>query len=247
MKTTIERLALASLLAALPLSAQADTVATYLMQGDKNARQMTVSYKNEQSVRMDVGEGNYMLVSGSKVYMVSNRNGEITAVDMDSMPKFGAMPKTESKPTDAKVTKTGRTETIAGVPGEVWEMVDAEGKKHEMVVSTDKRVQGIGKAFLAFAKRMNQAIGGHASLNDALREAQRQGGGGAMLRADQAMVLQSVTDKSLPAGHYQLPAGAQVQQIPKMPAGGGMPQMDPATMKKMQEAMQKAMQQQQGR
>ncbi|MFZ5723552.1 MAG: hypothetical protein ACOY33_07805 [Pseudomonadota bacterium] len=243
----MKRLALAALVLAVPAVSPADTVGTYAIKSDKGSRALTVSYKNEQAVRMDVGDDAYMLVSGDKVYMVSIRNGKTTAVDMSTLPKFGPTPKPESKPSEGRMTKTGRTETIAGVPGDVYEVITAEGRKHELVVSTDKRVQGIGKGFMALGKRMNQSSGGDPSIDTALRAALKQGGG-AMLRTDQSMVLQSVAEKSLPASHYQLPAGVTPQQMPSFgggPGGQGMPQMDPAAMKKMQEAMQKMMQQRQ--
>lgn len=235
----MKRIALVVALASLSASAFADTVGSYLLSSEKSKQTMTISYKNDQAIRMDVGQGSYMLVNGSKVYMVTNQNGEVTVMDMDSMPKFAMPPPAkQAANSNAKVTKTGRTETIAGVKGDVYEIL-VDGKKHEAVVSNDKRVQGLQKAFTALAKKMGQAMGADTSaqIELAMREAQKYGNGG-LLRSDQAMVLQSVGEKSLPASHYQLPAGAAPMQMPAMPA------MDPAMMKQMQEAMQKMQQQQ---
>lgn len=240
--TKMQHLVLVPLLAWLPLSADADTVATYVAKSKDNSRALTFSYRNDQAVRIDVGDGAYMLVSGAKAYMVSTRNGETSVIDLQhNLPQLSPPAKPKSKPGTGKVMKTGRTETIAGISGEVWELIDSEGRKHDMVVSNDKRVRALGKALATFAKRMGQAAGADMSMDTAVREAQMQGG--IMLRFDQTMVLQSLDDRSLPANHYQLPANAKVQQMPKMPVGN-MPQMDPEMMKKMQEAMQKAMQQQ---
>lgn len=241
----MKRLALAALLASLSATALADTVGTYLLASEGKSQTMTVSYKNDQSIRMDVGQGTYMLVSGAKVYMVTSQGGQTTVVDMDTLPKF-AVP--QGKATEAqgkaKVTKTGRTETIAGVKGDVWEIV-ADGQKHEAVISTDKRVQGLNKAFNALARRMGQALGGDSArqIELALAEAQKHGTGG-LLRSDRNMVLQSVSERSLPSSHYQLPAGAKPMTMPAMPDMSKMPGMDPAAMKQMQQQMQQMMKQQ---
>ncbi|HEY0664269.1 MAG TPA: hypothetical protein VGD18_06650, partial [Thiobacillaceae bacterium] len=143
----MKRIALVVALASLSAGAFADTVGSYLLSSEKSKQTMTISYKNDQAIRMDVGQGSYMLVNGSKVYMVTNQNGEVTVMDMDSMPKFAMPPPVKQAANGtAKVTKTGRTETIAGVKGDVYEIL-VDGKKHEAVVSNDKRVHGLQKAF----------------------------------------------------------------------------------------------------
>lgn len=238
----MKRLALAAALAVLSATAFADTVGTYLMTGGGKNQTLSISYKNDQAIRMDVGQGTYMLVSGAKVYMVTNQGGQVTVIDMDTLPKF-AMPqaKTQADPSKVKVTKTSRSETIAGIRGDVYE-IQVEGTLHEAVISTDKRMQGLNKAFTALARRMGQALGGDTAsqIELALQQAQKHGGGG-LLRSDRTMVLQSVGEKAQPASHYQLPAGAKPMQMPAMPA------MDPAMIKQMQQLqqqMQQKMQQQ---
>lgn len=217
-------------------AAFADTVGSYLIGKNDKKQTLTISYRNDNAIRMDMGHGAWTLVTGAKVYMVTEREGKVTVIDMASMPKF-AMP--EQKKTGAgkaTVNKTGRTETIAGIKGDVIEItIAAEGKatpqKHEAVISTDKRVLGLSKAFIALGKRMGQAMGGDTSaqVEQALRDSGKLGTG-ALLRSDQTMVLQSVAEQALPASHYQLPAGATPMQ---------MPVMNPAAMKAMQEAMKK--------
>ncbi len=221
---------IAIVLSVASFPAFADTVGVYQLNGKnaKETRTMSVSYKNDQTIRMDISTGQYMLVNGSKIYMVSTHNGKVTAMDMDNMPKFNVP--TDAKPHEksgGKVTKTGRTETIAGVTGDVWEITTEKGEKHEMVVSSDRRVQGLSKAFAALAAKMGQSMGDDIARQ--LDAARKQASGG-LLRADKRMVLQSVAEKSQPASFYQLPAGAQTMQMPKM---------DPAMMQKMQEMMQR--------
>jgi len=64
--------------------ASADLVGSY-QTGAGSSDTMTVYYRNDQAVRVDVGEGRYMLITGSNVYMVENEGGRTTAVDMDQM------------------------------------------------------------------------------------------------------------------------------------------------------------------
>lgn len=230
----MQRLMATLVMSALPMPALADTVGVYQMKdkAGKDKRTMSVSYKSDQAIRMDVAEGQYMLVTGSKVYMVSLRKGKWTAMDMDSMPKFNMPVGNKTEKSGGKVTKTGRTETIAGVKGDVWEITTEEGEKHEMVVSSDSRAKGLSRAFAAMAMKMGQGMGSgmSAQINAAMKESSKTGG---LLRVDQHMVLASLEDKSQPAGYYQLPAGTEMQQMPKM---------DPAMMQKMQEMMQRKQQ-----
>ena len=230
------RLALAGVTLIAAPAAFADTVGSYLIGKDDKKQTLTISYRNDNAIRMDMGHGAWTLVTGAKVYMVTEREGKVTVIDMASMPKF-AMP--EQKKTGAgkaTINRTGRKETIAGIPGEVIEITTAADgqaapQKHEAVISTDKRALGLSKAFIALGKRLGQAMGGgtSAQVEQALRDS-GQLGTGALLRTDQVMVLQSVAEQALPASHYQLPAGATPMQ---------MPVMDPAAMKAMQEAMKK--------
>lgn len=240
----MKRLALAVALAAAPLAALADTVGTYLTSDGQHQQTMTISYKNDQAIRMDVGQGTYMLVTGPKVYTVTNQGGQLTVIDMDSMPKLKGAVAKDINPANSKVTKTGRTETIAGIKGDVYE-ITYENQKHEAVMSADKRAQALNKAFVAIAKRMGETLGADtaAQINLALEQAKKYGNLG-LLRSDRNFVLQSVGDKSLPASHYELPKGAAPMQIPKMP------QFDPAQMQQMQQQMlqmQQQMMKQQGK
>lgn len=215
-----------------PAAALADTIGTYAAGDAQQTQEMTISYKDDQHVRMDVGQGNYLLMTGARAYMVSNQGGRLMAIDMDSIPKF-AIPK--AKPVnlaDFRITKTTRTETIAGIQGDVYE-ITYDNQKHETVLSPDKRALGLNKAFLAMAKRLAQSLGADtaAEIELATREAQKHGYGG-LLRSDRNLVLQSVADKTMPAGYYELPPGVAPMQLPKMP------QMDPSAMQQMQRLMQ---------
>lgn len=231
---------LAVAVAALPAAALADIVGTYQAGAAKERQTMTISYKDDNSIRMDVGNNSWMLVTGSKAYMVTQDDGETTVIDIDSLPKF-AMPKgkpvakADGKEPKVVINKTGRTETIAGIKGDVYD-IRVDNERHEVVLSTDKKAQVLNKAFMALSKRMAQSLGADmsAQLELASREAQKHGYGG-LLRSNQDFVLQSLKETALPASHYALPKGAAPMQMP------AMPQFDPAMMQQMQKQMQQMM------
>lgn len=240
---SLKRVLLAGvLLAVAPVAALADTVGTYLAIEGKERQTMTLSYKDERHIRMDIGKQAYMLVSGDKAYLVTRDGGETVVMDLDKMPKF-AMPAQKAAAAEPKtsIRKTGRKETVAGITGDVYEIQSGK-ERHEVVLSTDKRAQALNKAFMALGKRMAQGLGAEMSsqLDIATREAQKHGYGG-LLRADQSFVLQSLGEKSTPAGFYELPRGSQPVEMP------AMPEIDPAMMQQMQQQMQQMMKQQQGR
>lgn len=257
----MKRPVFAALLALLPAAALADTVGTYLASGDGESQQLTISYKDERNIRMEVGKGSYVLITGDKAYTVHVQGSETTVVDLDTLPKLGALPpghppKTGSKPArEPKITKTGRTETIAGIKGDVYEVVDEDGKRYEVVLSTDKRVQVLNRAMAAVGKRMAQSLGAGVAeeIDRGMKQAEKLGYGG-VLRAGNEFRLQSLQEKAQPAGHYALPRGAAPMKMPAMPA---MPQFDPSMMndpaamerfQKQMEAAQKQMEKmQQGR
>lgn len=240
---TLKRALLAGVfIAAAPVAALADIVGTYVATEGKERQTMTLSYKDDRHIRMDIGAQAYMLVSGEKAYLVTRDGGETVVMDLDTMPKM-AMPgqKPDAKEDKTSIRKTGKKETVAGITGEVYEILSG-GERHEVVLSTDKRAQALNKAFMALGKRMAQGLGAgmSAQLDLAAREAQKHGYGG-LLRADQSFVLQSLEEKSKPAGFYELPKGSKPVEMPPMPA------FDPAMMQQMQQQMQQMMKQQQGR
>ena len=88
-----------------------------------NGETLTVSYRDKNHIRMDAGAEGYMLVSGDKVYLVSQSDGKWMAMDMDEMAGmmklFGQKPPhtTGESAGETRFEPTGRKETIAGYEG----------------------------------------------------------------------------------------------------------------------------------
>lgn len=205
-------------------SAFADIVGTYAT-GKRSDDKMTIYYKNDDNIRIAVAPGTYMLVTSDKVYSVTNDDGKIMVMDMEQVGKLtkqfeGMRPKTDNahaKPS-GKTTfkKTGKTETVAGYEGNVYEAT-TDGRTDEFVASRDKDVVALNKAFFQMAKRMSQTLGQNRAeeLDNTMRMAEAEKMGG-MLRFGDDMVLQSLTKQDMGSDFYKLPAGAEPQEMPDM-------------------------------
>ena len=204
-------------------SALADVVGTYST--GKKSDKMTIYYKNDDSIRIAVAAESYMLITDQKVYMVSQHNGKTTAMDMDKLGELskqmgGMRPKVEAphaNKNDTTFKKTGRTETIAGYKGDVYE-VTTDGTTQEFVATKDKDVVTLNKAFYQMARRMSESLGQNRAqeLDATIRMAEAEKMGG-MLRFSNDMVLQSLTKQEMGAEFYKLPAGSELQEMPDIP------------------------------
>jgi hypothetical protein len=200
----------------------ADIVGTWKT-GDNQS--LTISYRDKNHVRMDAGSEGYILVSGSKAYMVTRTGGELKAMDMDEMAgmmnMFGHSTPSATGSTTGKTRfePTGRKETIAGYKGDVYRLIhtDASGRsrEEEVVLSDHPDIKELGQSWIALASRMSQIMGRDAAeeLRQATQAAREKGYGG-MLRSGDDMILQSLEKPSLDASHYQLPKGAEMVSMP---------------------------------
>ncbi len=217
----------------------ADIVATWKLSDGATTK---LSIRDDQHVRIDTNEKDtYMLVKDQKVYMVRKEDGQWTAFDMDQMAEMMKMFKKNNKQIkdqdfQEKFTDTGRFETIAGYKGKVFEVeyTDYTGKKKtdEIVLSKDKDVERIHKGWVVFASRMAQMLGQDSArkLDQSLKSAKMKGYGG-MLRYGKDMVLQRVEKPSLDIGHYQLPPGVKMMDMPSMGSSGGYQSSQPVQQK----------------
>lgn len=208
-------------------AAVADVVGSWGV-GQGNA--IKVYYKDDNHIRMDVGNGSYMLIIKDKAYTVVDQGGQKMVMDVDAMGSamkmMGGMAMQQAKsqidqydPESVQYKKTNRTETIAGYKGTVYQ-VSVKGPKgietSEMVASNHKDVVTLQKAFHKISQRMAQSIMDKSALdgvNKAADLAAEKGIGG-MLRYNQEMTLQSLQNKDLPDEIFQLPKGAVQMSIP---------------------------------
>lgn len=208
-------------------SAFADIVGTWQV---SNGHPVTVYYQDDNHVRMDVGNDTYLLVIGDKAYTVMNQGGQKMVMDMaamgGAMKAFGgmAMQQAEAKasaydPDSVAYGKTGKTETIAGYKGALYEVsIKGPGglEKYEFVASNHQDVIQLQKAFQIIGERMAKTLMSKdtlAGFNRAAEMAESQNIGG-MLRYGNEMVLKSLENKDLPAEVFLLPKDAIQMSIP---------------------------------
>ena len=204
----------------MPMSARAalDIVATYTY---SDGTMVTLVTRDAQHVRMDTSPTSYTLLSSGTVYSVTcDESGACNAYDLSQMMKAGGGLSSmfgggESEPEYAvRYEKTGRTESVAGYKGTVYEVrVFEDGKvvdRDEMVLSKHSNIKKLTEGWIAMAEAMTQTMG--QSFQDSMEEAKKMGYGG-MLRYGTDMRLTSLTVKNLNSSYYTLPANSQQVQV----------------------------------
>ena len=206
----------------LTVGLSADYIAVFNMNGSTQ----TLLYKNAQHAKMITNNGNekssFYLI-GEKSYIVSEENGRKTVMDMDEMRNmtkaFGAQEgvhQNQKKKNNFKIIKTNKHETVAGIRGDVWYIVNQqEGKKYRVVVTNNSNIK---KTLHVVTMFMNSFADTQSHETD-MFELQN---GYVVIKAD-GMELKKFKKKSLPAKTYTLPANVQQQSMPNFATlfGGG--------------------------
>lgn len=206
----------------LPLSLWADVSGVYEIEGGQT---MELSYKDSEHMRMTMPDGQFMLVQDDKVYMVHRQGGQWTAMDMS---KMGEMMKRmgqqaqqqagEAEPEgDPEFNDTGRTETVAGYEGKVYEVVSPSGERNEMVLSKDDDIIALSRAWAQISGEMvkNMGMMDDEGFDDAISESEVEKMGG-MLRVGEDMRLKSVSTEGKGDDHFELPEGTKIQDMSEM-------------------------------
>ncbi|BDQ34358.1 hypothetical protein [Pseudodesulfovibrio portus] len=202
--------------------AASDIVATYKY---SDGTMVTLVTRDKDHVRMDTSATSYMLLSKGKVYSVNCEDGQCQVMDMGAMMNsglgsmFGGGGDTDY---EVRYEKTGRTETVAGYKGVVYEAVTFENGKvvsrDEMVLSNHSNIKKLTEGWIAMAEVMTQSMGD--SFDDSLDEARKMGYGG-MLRMGDDMRLHKLAVRNLDSAYYRLPANSQQVQTGTPPQQSG--------------------------
>ena len=213
-------------LALLPLSLWAEVTGVYEI---ANGKTMELSYKDSEHIRMSMPGGQFMLVNGDKTYMVRQQNGQWVAMDLAAMGKMmqqmrqqGGKKSAPGKQgsSDAEFRDTGRTETIAGYEGSVYE-VTANGETNEIVLSDHEDIVALSRGWVQFTGNMSKQMGAmNEQMQDDLLSKSDIDERGGILRVGNDMRVKSVSTDNKGADFYELPQGTRVQDMSNM--GGGM-------------------------
>ncbi len=215
----------ALVLATAPWTAQAGKATVQTTDDSGNSVNMDFEYRGDNQLRMSVPQqqGGYMLVDGDAVYSVSQQNGQAMVMRLDKLLGSG-IPAPAAPTTDvagiSELEKTGRTETVAGVQGEVWAMTytDADGQTRtdEIVVSEDPRAVEFSRALTGMGKAMAKAAGQPVQDDPLARQLEGKG----MLRMGSQMRVTALSGADPAAERFSLPA--EPTEMPGMGALGKM-------------------------
>jgi hypothetical protein len=218
------------LLALLPVSLWAEVTGVYEVQGGKT---MELSYKDGDHMRMSMPGGQFMLVNGDNTYMVRKQNEQWVAIDMAAMGKMmqqmrkqgGGQSPGQGQPGsgDVDFRDTGRTETVAGYEGSVYEVTGPEGETSEIVLSDHEDIVALSRGWVEFTGNMTKQMGAVSEqMQDRMMSRSDIDKRGGILRAGDDMRIKSVSTDSKDSAYFELPEGTKVQDMSGM--GGGMMQ-----------------------
>jgi hypothetical protein len=184
---------------------------------------ITLSARDDQHIRLDTANDSYTLLTGEKTYMVQKTDEGWQATDMDKMASMmggmfgGGQKKINVDDYKASYKYTGRTETIAGYKGKIYqvEVKDGSGKvvsSDELVLSKSKDIRRVNMAMVRISSK---SFGGAMSgLAKSTEEAQKQADQyGSVLRYGKDMKLVAVKKLSLKSSHFELPKGTTQREV----------------------------------
>lgn len=199
----------------LSLTAHADLIAEYRID---DGQQLTLSYRDPDHIRVQLGAGQLLLVNGEQTLLVAEQGGTRMAVDLDRMGALlGMAPPTSVEVPDAdsvRISATGRSETVAGYTGE-WYIIDDGRNEYRAVLTEAPDVVELTRAFAQVANRLGKMLGPQQAgrLRHLMDEAMQRGPGGVLRQADRLELL-SVREEALPISAYQLPEGVPLMSLP---------------------------------
>lgn len=171
-----------------------------------------LEYRGEDFLRISDKSNGYMLHRQGKLFVVSGEPGNETVMDASSMMRMagGSMQKGLSNVGQIQsLKKTARSETVAGIRGEVWTLVQTDSKGRtkttELVMSADKRVREFRDAMFAFSRTMLVSSGkDSADADEMIAELKKRGRG--VLRFGDEMTVRSIDGNKVAMERFDLPA-----------------------------------------
>lgn len=198
-------LKLALLAALAPITVLAAGTAT--METDDDT--MTFYWQDNDYIRLDHTDSDYMVIRDDKAYMVMDNNGQPQVMDLSAVAgMFSALADTMKEDSDmpehiSNFTATGKTETIAGIKGEVYEVTitkkNGESETREVVLTDNVTAQELTQVYVSAIHAMTR----FDELEDMLAELPKNKRG--VLRVDDEYRLTSISDKTPSDKLFELP------------------------------------------
>ncbi|WP_027967748.1 hypothetical protein [Halomonas halocynthiae] len=193
--------------ASLPAFADGKAVIQATSPESNDQVDMSVSWL-EGNMRLDFPEqqAGYMLLQGDKGYMITDAEGQTIIMDISKLSALAKQVTGEQENlTDAasveQLEATGETETIAGIEGEVYDLVwkDNSGNTHEesIVLSDNTQARELLTAFHSYRKAL-------LDKPDPIAEALEERGMG-MLRQGDSFLIVSINNETPDKSIFTLP------------------------------------------
>lgn len=211
----------ALLMAAVPVQVWADGVATVISDG----QEAKIEFVNDKFLRMDAPEGQgYMLMRDGKIYSVGKERGSLIVIDMAQAIKTMGSLSPEGSIWDEDIAKinsfmpTGKTEYVAGIRGDIFELVtsDKKGKKKTstLVLTTHETVIELTRSMFAMTEILFNAASDTPPKT--LREIKTLilSGGKGLLRHGDEFALAAIESGRVEAARFELPA--EPMELPSM-------------------------------
>ena len=177
--------------------------------------QMKFEYDGDSQLRINMEQdGNYMVLKGGEIYMVTNAEGQVMVLSLNqTMSMFGAQASAASPSTvEGKLLSldsTGRKETVAGISGEVYDVryIDQDGKERatELVLASDNRAIEFQRALFAMTSSMARAAGKSLEGPEELQNRLTKMNMGT-LRFGRDMWVTAISDRRVDPARFALPA-----------------------------------------
>lgn len=185
----------------------------------EDGKVMSFEYEGDK-LRINIPENQgYMVLRDDHLYMVTDNNGQLMVVDLNSaFNMFGSMAASATpdhvSSEFVSMDSTGRFETLAGMEGEVYRVrfIDQEGQEQEseVVLSDDERAIGFRDAIAQMAKTMASAMRG-SGIDQEIEtgeklQAELESLDKGVLRYGQDMRVKSITETTVAEERFVLPA-----------------------------------------
>ena len=206
-------------------AAVADVTAVF----DASEGSVTIEYRDDDHVRLLSSENTYFVIREGKGYIVNQERGESQVIALDNMAAMtgfmrGAAepePETERDTGNFRLTDTGRSETVAGIRGEVYEYAERDSRTadwqigEEIVLSDDADARAAYRGLTRITELLGEMAGQQGldgKPDDILVELKDK----AVLRYGNEWRLASIDRQSIPDSNFTLPAEPMT-----MPGAGG--------------------------
>lgn len=172
--------------------------------------EMTLTWRDADTMRMDLGEGNAIINRDGKTYSISQSDGETQVMDMSAMMKMmqtvGGQAAKSKNPFGGinSIKATGKTETVAGIKGRVYHMTwtnpGGSQESSDAVLTDNPLVVEMTRAYFGSMSGMTDAD----TASD--WEAALPGKDRGLLRMGDQIRVKSISRSDAPASTFELPA-----------------------------------------